>query len=76
MEKMQVINTNAVLLPHFYGSLESNHMPHIPERTAKVISTLFSSLGIEFPHPQICCYLSFVHTLLVCLYSTCQRDDK
>ena len=39
-------------------------------------SSLFSSLGIEFPHPQICCYLSSVHTLLVCLYSTCQGDDK
>lgn len=38
-KKIQVINTSALLLPHFYGSVESNHMPYIPERTVKFIST-------------------------------------
>lgn len=37
MKKMQVINTNAMLLLHLCGLLESNHMPYVPDRIGDLI---------------------------------------
>lgn len=45
---MQVINTNAMLLLHLCGLLESNHRPYVPDR---IVNLIYSHcLWTEFHH--------------------------